>query len=84
MEEGHTPVQPRRRLIALKFKEKFKGHLEELKAAGVVSGPLGSEWVIGWIHNVMITGKSWNKKKIRTTLDTPLWQKQSRRCIFQY
>ena len=33
MEEGHTPVKQKRRLIALHFKEKFKEHLEEVKVA---------------------------------------------------
>ena len=35
-----------------------------------MSGPLGSEWARGWIHNVVIKGKTWTKKKIQVTLDT--------------
>ena len=40
--------------------------------AGVVSGPLTSESARGWIHNVVITQKSWSDKKIRVNLDTRL------------
>ena len=43
------PMQQKRRPMAFHYVEKFKAHLEELKAAGVVSGPLGSEHAKGWI-----------------------------------
>ena len=36
----------------------------------MVSRPLGSEWAKGWIHNEVITGKSWTKKNISVPLDT--------------
>ena len=37
------PVQQKRRPIAIHYLDKFKAHLEELKEAGVVSGPLKSD-----------------------------------------
>ena len=43
-EASHTPVQQKRSPVALHYKEKLKEHLDKLKAADVVSGPLGSEW----------------------------------------
>ena len=64
------PVQQKRRPIALHYQEKFREHIEELERAGVVSGPLKSESAGGWIHNVVITQKSWTSKKIRVNLDT--------------
>ena len=69
-EEGHTLVQQKRRSIVLHYKEKFKEHFEELKAAGVVSGPLESEWATRWIYNMVINGMSLTKKNICITLDT--------------
>ena len=64
------PVQQKRRAIAIHYLDKFKEHLEELHRAGVVSGPLTSESARGWIHNVVISQKSWTDKKIRVNLDT--------------
>ena len=64
------PVQQKRRPIAIHYRERFQEHLEELYKAGVVSGPLTSESARGWIHNVVITQKSWTSKKIRVNLDT--------------
>ena len=64
------PVQQKRRPIAIHYLDKFKEHIEELHRAGVVSGPLTSESARGWIHNVVITQKSWTDKKTRVNLDT--------------
>ena len=64
------PVQQKRRPIAIHYLEKFKEHIEELRNAGVISGPLKSESATGWIHNVVISQKSWTDKKIRVNLDT--------------
>ena len=70
IDQAIKPVQQKRRPIALHYQDKFKAHIEELKRAGVVSGPLKSESAGGWIHNVVITQKSWTSKKIRVNLDT--------------
>ena len=64
------PVQQKPRPIAVHYAEKFKAHIAELKEAGVVSGPLGSEYARGWISNPVISGKKWDASKIRVTLDT--------------
>ena len=64
-EGGHTPVQHKRRVIALDYKETFREHLDELKSAGVAVTPLGSEWATGRITKVVIMGKSWINHKIR-------------------
>ena len=44
--------------------------MAELKREGLISGPLGPEWAKGWIRNPVITGKKWDKEKIRVHLDT--------------
>ena len=70
VDERIKPVQQKKQPIALHYVDKFKAHLEELKKAHMVSGPLKSESARGWIHNVVITQKSWTDKKIRVNLDT--------------
>ena len=70
VDDGIKPVQQKRRPIAIHYLDKFKAHLEELKEAGVVSGPLKSDSARGWIHNAVITQKSWTNDKIRVNLDT--------------
>ena len=64
------PVQQRQRPIALHYVQKFKDHIKELEEAGVVTGPLGSEYARGWVSNPVIQGKKWDPTKIRVTLDT--------------
>ena len=68
--EEIKPMQQKRRPIAIHYLEKFKEHIEELRNAEVISGPLKSELVTGWIHNVVISLKSWTNKKIRVNLNT--------------
>ena len=65
------PVQQKERRIALHYKERFKDHIDELKAAGVVEGPLTSKSAhSGWISNPVLTAKSYSDKRIRVKLDT--------------
>ena len=64
------PIQQKRRNIALHYVDRLRKHLAELKEEGVISGPLGPEWAKGWICNPVITGKKWDKKRIRVNLDT--------------
>ena len=64
------PVLQKRRNIALHYVDRLRKHLDELKKEGVISGPLGPEWARGWICNHVITGKKWDKEKIRVNLDT--------------
>ena len=64
------PIQQKRRNIALHYVDRLKKHLNELKKEGVISGPLGPEWAKGWICNPVITGKKWDKERIRVNLDT--------------
>merc|ERR1711888_82853 len=54
---------------ALHFIPRLKKHLEELAAAGVVSGPLKSEDTTGWVSNPVITANKWNEQAIRVNLD---------------
>ena len=48
------PIQQKCRPIPLQYVDRFKKLLDDLEANGVVSGPLGSEWATGWIHNPVI------------------------------
>ena len=64
------PVQQKPRPKALRYVDKFNEHIKELEAAGVVTGPLGSEHARGWVSNPVIVGKKWNPNKIRVNLDT--------------
>ena len=69
VDDSIEPVQQKRRPIPLQYIERFEKLLDQLKENGVVSGPLGSEWARGWIHNPVITDKR-DGKDIRLTLDT--------------
>ena len=64
------PIQQKRRNITLYYVERLRKHLKELKEEGVISGPLGPEWAKGWICNLVITAKKWDKERIRVNLDT--------------
>ena len=63
------PVQQKRRKIPIRYRSKFKDLLSELKEAGVIEGPLGTDSATGWIHNPVICDKKYGGK-IRLTLDT--------------
>ena len=51
MDPNTKPVQQKQRKVALHFIPRLKKHLEVLKGAGVVSGPLKSEDATGWVSN---------------------------------
>ena len=42
---------------------------------GVLEGPLESLHARGWVHNVVLTKKKWNKTAIRLKLDTRTMEK---------
>ena len=63
-------VQQKPRPIALRYVDKSNEHIKELEAAGVVSGPLGSEHARGWVSNPVIVSKKWDPNEIRVILDT--------------
>ena len=50
--------------------EPLKQQLDQFVAEGVIVGPLGAEHATGWVHNVVICAKRWDKKIIRVNLDT--------------
>ena len=70
--KGREPVAQRQRPVARHYMEPLKKHLEELLQGDVIEGPLGSEHATGWVSNVVITGKAWDKDRIRMNLDTRL------------
>jgi hypothetical protein len=70
--KGREPVAQKQRPVAKHYLEPLKKHLQELLDGDVIEGPLGSEHATGWVSNVVIMGKSWDKDRIRMNLDTRL------------
>ena len=64
------------------FIPRLKKHLEELKGAGVVSGPLKSKDATGWVSNPVITAKKWDDQVIRVNLDLRNMEKAVRPTHF--
>ena len=82
MDPQVKPTQQKQRKVALHFIPRLKKHLEELKAAGVVSGPLKSEDATGWVSNPVITAKKWDEQAIRVNLDLRNMEKAVRPTHF--
>ena len=70
VEKGTRPVTQRQQPVPICLMEPLKKQLDQFVAEGVIVGPLGAEHATGWIHNVVICGKKWDKTKIRINLDT--------------
>ena len=74
VKEGVQPVAQKQRPVAHHYMEPLKRHLDELLAADVIEGPLGSEHATGWVSNIVITAKKYSPDNklsdIRMTLDT--------------
>ena len=82
MDPNVKPIQQKQRKVALHFIPRLKKHLEELEAAGVVSGPLKSEDATGWVSNPVITAKKWDEQAIRVNLDLRNMEKAVRPTHF--
>ena len=82
MDPKVNPMQQKQRKVALHFIPRLKKHLEELKAAGVVTGPLKSEDATGWVSNPLITTKKWDEHAIRVNLDLRNMEKSVRPTHF--
>ena len=80
--KGREPVAQRQRPVARHYMEPLKKHLKELLDGDVIEGPLGSEHATGWVSNVVITGKAWDKDRIRMNLDTRLMANNVRQTHF--
>ena len=80
--KGRTPVAQKQRPIARHYLEPLRKHLDELLAADVIEGPLGSEHANGWVSNIVITAKGWDKSRIRMNLDTRLMADNVRQAHF--
>ena len=61
---------------------RMKAHLNELKANGVITGPLQSEDSTGWISNPVITGNRWYSDQDRVNLDLQNMKKAARPTHF--
>ena len=70
--KGRKPIAQKQRPIARHYLEPLRKHLDELLAGDVIEGLLGSEHANGWVLNIVITAKGWDKSRIRMNLDTRL------------
>jgi hypothetical protein len=68
--QGTKPVTLKQRQVPIHLMEPLKQQLDQFVAEGVIVGPLGAEHATGWVHNVLISAKKWDKKKIRLNVDT--------------
>ena len=82
MDPTCKPVQQKQRKVALHFVPRLKKHIEELKAAGVVTGPLKSKDATGWVSNPVITAKKWDDQAIRVNLDLRIMERAVRPTHF--
>ena len=64
------PIAEKLRPVALNLMEPLRNHLDELVKGDVIEGPLGSEFAVGWVLNMVIESKKWDPSRIRLTLDT--------------
>ena len=53
----------------------LKKYIEELKAVGVVTGPLESKDATGWVSNPVITAKKCDDQSIRVNLDLRIMER---------
>ena len=70
VDQGTKPVTQKLRQVPIHLMEPLKLQLDQFVKAGVIEGPLGAEHATGWVHNVVISAKRWDKRKIRLNLDT--------------
>ena len=64
------PISQGKRPIPMQYKKAVSKKLKEMKAAGLVEGPLPPGECKGWITNMVITKKSWSTEEVRINLDT--------------
>ena len=60
----------------MQFKEPVAKKLADMKANGLVEGPLKPHECTGWIHNMVITKKTWGTNEVRINIDTKLMNKE--------
>lgn len=53
----------------MQFKEPVKKKLADMKKNGLIEGPLPPNECRGWIHNRVITKKSWSSEEVRINID---------------
>ena len=70
MNEGARLIAQKQRTICIHLMEPLREKLDEFLKAGIIEGPLESEHARGWVHNVVLTKKKYDKKAIRLTIDT--------------
>ena len=61
MKKGPRPKAQKQRTIPIHLMEPLREKLEEFLKAGIIEGPLKSEHAKGWVHNVVLTEKEYDK-----------------------
>ena len=72
MRNEMTPIAQGKRPIPEQFKEAVNEKLLYMKDNGLIEGPLPPGECTGWIHNMVITKKSWSTSEVRINIDTKL------------
>ena len=70
MDPNAIPVYQGKRSIPPQFKDRAIKKLQEMKENDLIEGRLPPEECKGWIHNLVITKKSWNNEEVRINVDT--------------
>ena len=70
MKEDAIPVAQGKRPLPIQFKDAVQKKLEYMKENGLIEGPLPPKECTGWIHNMVITKKSWSTDEVRINIDT--------------
>ena len=76
MKPDARPIQQGKRPIPMQFKESVAKKLADMNANGLVEGPLKPQECTGWIHNMVITKKTWGTNEVRINIDTKLMNKE--------
>ena len=76
MKDDVTPIAQGKRPIPHQFLKPFIKKMEYMKENGLVEGPLPPNECTGWIHNPVITKKSWSSDEVRINIDTKRMNEQ--------
>ena len=70
MKEGAVPIAQGKRPIPIQFRQAVCKKLAYMKENGLIESPLPATECKGWIHNMVITRKSWSSEEVQINIDT--------------
>ena len=68
--KGEVPPIAQGSHIPMQLREAVQKKLQDMKNNGLIEGPLPPAKRKGWIHNLVITKKSWDSEEVRINVDT--------------